>query len=119
MIYYLPNRYDAVISENGNLIAPESAVVYGLTKYPYTDLGVMRIMKIEITDPNVYVWGLNVNSTREEILDAMNKEGLDSKIYIDDEKSIVFIYEKNRITFQYGKFIHIAGNWKTLSHYLK
>ena len=116
---YLAKGYDAVTSENGNLIAPKSAVTYTLLKYPYTDLGVMRIMKIEITDPNVYVWGLNINSTREEIIDAMHKAGLDSKIHIDLEDCIVFIYEKNWITFYYGKFVSIKSEWKTLSHYLK
>ena len=116
---YLAKEYEAVNSPQGNLVAPESAVVYSLTRYPYTDLGVMRIMKIAITDPNVYVWGLNINSTRKEIIDAMNKAGLATDIYIDDEQSIVFACEKNRITFHYGKFIHITANWQTLSHYLK
>ena len=116
---YLPNVYEAVNKPNGFLTAPQNAVVYWLTRYPYTDLGVMRIMEIEITDPNVYVWGLNINSTREDILNAMNKAGLDSKIHIDKDDSIVFIYEKNWITFHYGEFIRIAANWETLSHYLK
>ena len=116
---YLANGYEAINKPNGYLTAPESAVVYWLTRYPYTDLGVMRIMRIDIADPNVYVWGLNINSTREEIIDAMHNAGLDSKIYIDKDDSIVFIHEKNWITFHYGKFIHITANWKTLSHYLK
>ena len=116
---YLANGYEAVNKTNGFLTAPESAVVYWLMRYPYTDLGVMRIMRIDISDTIVYVWGLNINSTREEIIDAMHKAGLDSKIYIDKDDSIVFIHEKNWITFHYGKFIRITANWKTLSHYLK
>ena len=92
---FLANGYEAVVDEKGNLIAPDEAVVYCVEMYPYRDLnhGTKRISKIEITDPSIFVWGLTINSTREEIIETLEKVGY--VIYQDTEKNITFTIEEN------------------------
>lgn len=104
--FYLAKGYNAIVTEKGNLDAPESAVVYTIRKYPYTDWGVLwRISSIGITDPNVYVWGLTINSTREEFINVMTSLGFEFKS--ENEKYISFSLNKTIISLSYYKQLSI------------
>lgn len=63
---YLGSDYKKIINSNGTCSKPKYYVSYLVTAYPdYADGGAY-ITQIEITDPEVDVYGLNVNSTIEE-----------------------------------------------------
>lgn len=115
---YLAKGYKGSTTyENGETSIPECYVAYYVNKYPYTDLGSSKITKIKITDPGVSVWGLNINSTREEIIAVA--ERLNCKLNTEDENRITFIFEKIWVTVQYGDFIEINAHVPTFMHYLK
>ena len=106
---YLAAGYEAVLDENGELSAPKSAIVYTVEKYPYKDWGILwRISSIKITDPNVYVWGLTINSTREEFVNVMTSLGFELKG--ENEKTITYSLDRNIITLCYGREIVIWYN---------
>ncbi len=114
---FLATGYEAMGDEEGRLIAPNEAVVYRVEMYPYRDLqyGTKRISRIRITDPNVYVWGLTINSTREEIIETLEKVGYE--IHQDFEKSISFTIEMNWFVYiRYGEQISISHETYYLYH---
>ena len=99
---YLDARYEAVIDENGNLTSPEQYIIYMVGNYPLYDAGVKRITNIRITDPSVYIWGLTINSSRDEVKSTMQKNGF--SIHYDGENQFTgknghytFVIEYNRI----------------------
>ena len=108
---FLSKSYEAILDEDGNWIAPDKAVVYNVENYPYKDLeiGTKKISCIKITDPNVYVWGLTINSSREEIVEILDKLGY--KIYAErPDISISFRLDSDddwHIFIKYGEFIEI------------
>ena len=105
--HYLDNGYKAEVSENGNLVAPKVAVIYCVHKYPFTDWGVVwRIDSIRVTDPNVSVWGLTINSTREEFVEVMIDLGFE--FHSEGEKYICFSFDKNYVGLRYGERITIS-----------
>ena len=107
--HYLAKGYEAETDENGNLVAPEAAVTYLVRKYPYRDWGALwRISCITITDPNVFVWGLNKNSTREEFISVMTDLGFELKG--ENEKTITYSLNRNIINLCYGRSLQIWYN---------
>ena len=72
---YLAAGYEAVVDENGDLYAPKEAVLYYIDHYPISEIGLKRIDGFLITDPDVYVWGLTVNSTKEEAFEVLSGLG--------------------------------------------
>ena len=120
---FLSSKYQAQLDDEGQLVAPDEAVVYHISNYPYTDAnwGSQRVARIDITDPTVYVWGVNINSTREEIIAAMESAGY--KIYIDDPKSSITFRADNEdspeINFLYGRSIYINFYIPTFAHHFK
>ena len=118
---FLSSKYQAKLDGNGQLVSPDEAVVYHVSKYPYTDAdwGSQRVARIDITDPTVYVWGVTINSTREEIIAAMEQAGYE--IYIDEQySSITFRLPKENgpeINFNFhSKSIYIRLWIPTFSH---
>ena len=114
---FLAKGYVAIVDEKRNLIAPNEAVVYRIEMYPYRDLkqGTKRICQIRITDPDVYVWGLTINSSREEIIKTLEKVGYE--IYQDSEKSITFTIEENWFVYiRYGERMSISHETYYLYH---
>lgn len=116
---FLPKEYKATIDENGNLVAPSQVVTYTLLNYPYTDFGAPKISRIDITDPNVYVWGLTINSTRKEIISTMKDRGFE--IY-DDRPGISITFrlpneDTLEIHFMHGKSIYISLYVPTFGHH--
>ena len=112
---YLANGYEAVLNESDNLLypkhAPEHSVIYSTENYPIEEIGIKKITGIYITDPEIYVWGLTVNSTREEVVEVMEKMGfeerhLGSDIYVGDkgQYTVIFRFSTNKIEIRYLSF---------------
>ena len=105
--FYLAKGYEAIVTENGKLGAPESAVVYEIEKYPYRDWGILwRIGSIKISDPDVFVWGLTINSTREEFSKVMTDLGFEFRS--EDETYIAFSLDKYYVGLRYGEYLRIT-----------
>ena len=113
---YLANGYKAVLNESDNLVyplkyAPEHSVVYSTENYPIEEIGIKKITGIYITDPEIYVWGLTVNSTREEVVEVMEKMGFEerkcgSNIYCGDKGryGVIFRFDTKEIEIRYCSF---------------
>lgn len=96
---YLAEGYEPIVDENGNLTAPEHCVIYDTGNYPLIDKGVKRITSIRITDPQIYVFGLTINSTREEIDEVMTKNGFEVRYMRPADTAISYQNEQYRIVF--------------------
>ena len=96
---YLAEGYEPIVDENGNLTAPEHCVIYDTGNYPLIDTGVKRITSIRITDPQIYVFGLTINSTREEIDEVMTKNGFEVRYMRPADTAISYQNEEYRIVF--------------------
>ena len=113
---FLAKEYKAATNENGEIVAPQAAVVYTLGRYPFTDFGVRRIINIMITDPDVYVWGLTLNSTRDEFVEVMNSLGFE--LSVDSEKSIEFSNGRYSVVLFYGDRLIIRYRCSTIKYYI-
>lgn len=105
---YLAANYEVLKDENGNLYVPEYAVVYYIDNFPVSEFGIKKIDGIVITDPNVYVWGLTINSTREEMSEVLGKLGF---MMDSNEKSCSAEKGQYRIKLTYGEKLEIHY-WK-------
>ena len=113
---YLANGYEAVLNESShNLLypknAPEHAVVYSTENYPIEEIGIKKITGIHITDPEIRVWGLTVNSTIEEFVEVMKKIGFKvdhtgPNIYHAQKGrySVIFRFNVKKIEIRYISF---------------
>ena len=112
---YLASGYEAVLNESDNLLypkhAPEHAVIYSTENYPIEEIGIKKITGISITDPEIYVWGLTVNSTREEVVEVMEKMGFEEyragpDIYWGDKGQyrVIFRFDLKEIEIYYKTF---------------
>lgn len=72
---YYGTGYIPTLDENGEQIDPEYYVIYTVSSYPDYSSKAQHITHIEITDPNVNVWGLTVNSTHEEVCNKLAELG--------------------------------------------
>ena len=117
-IIYLAEGYELVLAENGKMEAPQYAVKYYVSNYPLADLGVnKRISRIEITDPEINVWGLRVNSTREEIIATLEKNGFN--VTQNDQIGVSGENGRYHVGIRFGESIYIfyetpsiiAGLW--------
>ena len=105
--HYLAKGYDPIIDENGNRSAPEQSVIYTVSRYPLIYLGIKKITHIKITDPSVYVWGLTVNSTREEVEKVMTGLGFtpsmnNNEIYATNNGNYSFTFRYDSKTMEIG-----------------
>ena len=105
---FLAKGYEAITDEKGMLTAPNEAVVYDVEVYPYKDLnrGTKRVACIRITDPNVCVWNLTINSSREEIIETLEAIGyeiyaerqgfsISFRLSSDDDWKVIIIYNQS------------------------
>ena len=103
---YLAKGYDPIVDDNGNLSKPEKYVMYTVGNYPLYDFGVKKIRTITITDPDVYVWGLTINSTRDEVISTIEQHGF-IKQY-DNDGRFTARNGNYMIAVQYNKSIQIS-----------
>ena len=108
---YLASGYEPILNEYGNWDSPKQAVVYFTENYPIEEIGIKKITGIFITDPEIHVWGLTVNSTREEVVEVMEKMGfeerhLGSNIYSGNkgQYEVVFRFDSKKIEIRYQSF---------------
>ena len=114
-IGYLSDKYKAIVNEDGSLSAPQEYISYSFHNYPTDEIGEDRILKIVITDPDVSIWGLTINSTKEEIVETFKKMGFyidgphEERCNIRSEKVEIFIFYNEKIEIQH-KVISIANS---------
>ena len=95
---YLDSRYQPVKGEGNMSTAPDVAVTYLLTGYPDI-LDDQTVTTIQITDPEIVVYGLTMSSTNQEIEKRMNQlnasKGNEGCYTL---KKAAFYFSSNRIT---------------------
>jgi hypothetical protein len=64
---YYGSGYIPTTNENGEQIDPEHCVIYTVTSYPDYSSGKSHITRIAITDPAVELFGLTLNSSKNDI----------------------------------------------------
>lgn len=102
---YLALGDEPIVDDNGNLSKPEKYVMYTVGNYPLYDFGVKKIISITITDPDVYVWGLTINSTRDEVVTILKNHGF--SIYHDDNESFTGKNGNYTMIIKYNECIKI------------
>ena len=94
---YLDSRYEPIkaIEENGyeRLLVPEVHVTYLRAGYPDARDS-WKVTHIEITDPTIIVYGLSMNSSKEEIKNRMKELKFKENEYGG--------YYKNNCTFSFS-----------------
>ena len=74
-VSYFGEGYIPLESEEGYIIFPEIYVVYTMTTYKDFLSNRYHICGIEITDPNIEIYGLNCQSSREEVIKVLKRKG--------------------------------------------
>ncbi len=114
-IGHLSNEYEPIVNDDGSLSAPQEYVAYHFGNYPTDEIGIDRILYIQITDPDVSVWGLTINSTKEEIVETFSKMGFyidgpwEERCNIRNEKLEIYIFYNKKIIIQ-RKVISIGNS---------
>jgi len=94
---YLDGRYAAIEEEGSVVRAPEIHVTYRTSGYP-DSIDDVAVTNIDITDQNIYVYGLTMNSTSEEIEKTMLEEGFKKNVGESGATS----FTKNNIGFLFS-----------------
>lgn len=73
---YYPAKYEPVTDvAEGVGVAPEICVIYEVTSYPDYSDKTKCVTYISVTDPEVRVYGLTINSTEDEFRRVMAEKG--------------------------------------------
>ena len=64
---YYGTGYVPTLDENEQQVDPEHCVIYTVTSYPDYMNKAQHITRIEITDPEIELYGLSINSSKEDI----------------------------------------------------
>lgn len=100
---YLDSRYSPIKREDGNDVAPDVHVTYLLTSYPDYSSGGSYVTSIDISDPQIYVYGLSMNSTDSQISNTMSELGFKKRNNYNS-------WYKNNCFFTFNSFnIHISS----------
>ena len=96
---YLDGKYEAIVKNAGNFVnisIPDVHVTYLFCGYP--DLSdSQKVTRIEITDPEIRVFGLTMNSEKEEIAKRMDELGYSC---IDKDRNV---YSFDKCTYTFSK----------------
>ena len=105
---YYGSGYVPITDENGERKDPAHCVVYTITSYPDYSSGKSHITRITITDPNVKVYGLTLNSSKDEIKSTMVSNGFKLKEYANSNG---LMFEKGKFSIRFSeKSISISAN---------
>ena len=111
---YYGKAYTPATNENGEQTDPEECVIYTVTNYPdYTSRN-SHITSISITDPNVSVYGLTVNSSSEDVKATMESNGFQS-VEVGNIGKIEWVKGKFSIMFSEGSIgirVKVRNFWK-------
>ena len=93
---YLDGKYQK--DENEYQSIPKVHVTYLVQSYPDASSGNSTITRIEITDPEITVYGLTINSSEEEVEERMKKvSGASKKENCYQIKKASFAFSEERI----------------------
>ena len=92
--------YSSVKDEDGNTVKPTHYVTYLITAYPDHADGGRYVTRIEISDPEVAVYGLTVNSTIEEYEAVFRKMGYVISVEEYGESTVFSATKFDTITFE-------------------
>lgn len=95
---YYGTGYVPTLDENEQQVDPEHCVIYTVTSYPDYMNKEQYITRIEITDPEIKLYGLSINSSKEDIKNVMEEQVF---TVIEDEYGITA--EKGKFTFDFNK----------------
>ena len=103
---YYGSGYVPSIDEEGNQLDPEACVLYTVTSYPDYSSQTRHITSIYITDPSINVYGLTVNSTKDEVKSVIESNGF---TYQDHGGTNGVLYVKDKVSFFFMEklYIHI------------
>ena len=88
---YYGSEYIPEITEGNMQIDPEYCVIYTVTAYPDYMFNNRYVTGIYITDPKIEIYGLTINSSKEDIIKTLKKKGF-------------IVKEGNGVTAKRGKF---------------
>ena len=72
---YYGSEYIPEITEGNMQIDPEYCVIYTVTAYPDYMFNNRYVTGIYITDPKIEIYGLTINSSKEDIIKTLKKKG--------------------------------------------
>ena len=98
---YIAEGYEPIVNENGEIDAPEYCVLYYTGNFPLWDFGIKRINGVKITDPEVSIWELTINSTREDVLEFAEQNGF--SVTYEDSKSLIVNKERYKLKICYNE----------------
>ena len=111
---YYGSAYTPTINEDGTQTDPEECVIYTITSYPDYSDKTQCITHITITDPAIYVYGLTVKSTAEEIETAMKNYGfkiVEAGAGWDPDNPYGLLFKKGKINLNFSdNFIRITAD---------
>ena len=87
----------------------EEKVVYGLTPYPDHADRNLYITRIEITDPNITIYGLTINSDWETVKQVLTEQEftiIEKTLIIAQKGRLTIYFEENRILM----FVDVTNN---------
>ena len=88
---YYGSEYIPEITEGNMQIDPEYCVIYTVTAYPDYMFNNRYVTGIYITDPKIEIYGLTINSSKEDIIKTLKKKGF-------------IVKEGNGVNAKRGKF---------------
>ena len=104
---YISPKYEMELLNQGYR---KNCVLYSTERFPISEFGIHKVSSIYITTPEVRVWGLTMNSTRDEVHAIMLEHGFTETLWQKDLGRS--LYKKGDYVFEmkYGRSIHIWIN---------
>lgn len=96
---YYGSAYTPTTDENGEQTDPDKCVIYTVTSYPDYSDKTKHITRITITDPAINIFGLTMNSAKDEIKTAMNNHGFK---LIESDNPHGLSFKKGKISFYFS-----------------
>lgn len=96
-VAYYGMGYVPTYGEYNEQIDPEYCVIYTITSYPDYSSKALAITRIYITDPNIELYGLSLNSSKEEVKYTFENMGFD----IEEHGEERIVASKNRYIFTF------------------
>ena len=95
---YYGTGYVPTLDESEQQVDPAHCVIYTVTSYPDYINKAQHVTRIEITDPEIELYGLSINSSKEDIKNVMKEQGF---TVIEGEYGITA--QKGKFTFDFNK----------------
>lgn len=96
---YYGTGYVPTIDEDGQQVDPDYCVLFTVTSYPDYSSKAQHITYISITDPSIEVYGLTINSTKEEIRYQMEEK---SGFSLEELGENTLVARKGDYTFSFS-----------------